>query len=310
MLVATSNHCLTVVLGSKFRVMPLPYSLKGLEPYLSRDTLDLHYNTHYRGHVEMLNAMLRSIQRLKGYSLIGIMRDSYLWNKPLYNHAAQSWNHDFYFKCMTSHYFPPPPSLVQRISREFGSFQRFEVEFRKAGNSALGSGWVWLVHNGVTGKLFITKTIGADNPMVQKEDYRPILVMDVWEHAYYLDYHNRRKDYTEAFVKELVDWRFVEENLQRVEAEAVALAKVREQARIEEEAAKRERERMEAEAIVEAARVERLRKEAEEAAAEAARREQEVLLMDEEPGIDYINDTVTEIEMDTSEAEQPLERHA
>ena len=259
----------------------------------------------------MLNAMVQKIPRLEGQSMVEIMRDSYLWNKPLYNHAAQSWNHDFYFKCMTSSYFPPPKSLVQRISREFGSFERFEIEFRKAGNSALGSGWVWLVHDGVTGKLFITKTTGADNPMVQNEDHRPILVMDVWEHAYYLDYHNRRKDYTESFVQQLVDWKFVQENLQRVEAEAVVLNKAREQARIKEEAAKRERERKQAEAIIEAAKIERLRREAEEAA-EAARREQEVLLVtvNDDASIDDTNATETEIDVETSEAEQPQESHS
>ncbi len=202
------------------------------------------------------------------------MLDSYQWNKPLYNQAAQCWNHDFYFKCMTSNYLPPSKSLMERISNDFGSFHRFAIEFRKAGNAAFGSGWAWLVHDATTGELFVTHTIGADNPIVLNEYYRPILAMDVWEHAYYLDYQNRRKDYTATFLKALVDWKFVEENLLRVEAEAKVLAKARLDTRIDDETSKREREMLEAEAVIEAARTERLQREA-KSAAEAALREQE-----------------------------------
>lgn len=263
------SGCL-VVSATVFRVMPLPYSYKALEPYLSRETLELHHDKHYRNYVNMLNIMLNDIERLDESSLEEVMLYSYQWNKPLYNNAAQSWNHDFYFKCMTSNYLPPSRSLVERISQDFGSFDRFTIEFRKAGNSAFGSGWAWLVYDGSTGKLFVTKTIGADNPIIQNENYRPILAMDVWEHAYYLDFQNKRKEYTEIYVKFLVDWKFVEENLLRAETTAAALAKQRAISQIEDEDAKRERERIEAEAVIEAAKLERLRIEA-----EAARIEQE-----------------------------------
>ena len=217
-----------------FTVRPLPYSYKSLEPYLSRTTLEFHYDKHYRNYVETLNEMLRTIDRLdEATSLEEVMMDSYIWNKPLFNAASQAWNHDFYFKCMTSHYLAPPASLVERISQDFGSFERFTVNFRKAGNAAFGSGWAWLILDSSTGELFVTKTAGADNPMILNQKYRPILIMDVWEHAYYLDFQNRRKDYTETFVTSLVDWRFVADNLAKEEEKIVPELEKLRQAKLE-----------------------------------------------------------------------------
>jgi Fe-Mn family superoxide dismutase len=236
--------------------------------------LELHHGNHYRNYVTTLNEMLQTIERLEESSLEGIMLDSYRWNKPLYNHAAQVWNHHFYFKCMTANYRPLSRSLLERITKDFGSFDRFETDFRKAGNSAFGSGWAWLVYNSLTGKLVVTSTIGADNPMIQNEDHWPILTMDVWEHAYYSDYQNRRKDYTKAFINFLVDWTFVEESLSRAEVEAVIAAEIRKKARLEEEIARLERERQEAEVAAELARIERVKMAAE---AEAARQEKKRL---------------------------------
>lgn len=286
---------LVVFSRAEFNTLPLPYSYKSLEPHLSREVLELHHDNYYRNYAATLNDMLRTIERLEGSSLEEVMLDSYRWNKPLYNHAAEVWNHHFYFKCMTSIHHPPSRSLLERITNDFGSFDRFEVDFRKAGNSAFGSGWAWLVYNSQSGKLFVMNTIGADNPMVQNENYWPILTMDVWEHAYYLDYQNRRKDYTKAFINSLVDWVFVEETLSRVEVEAVIAAERREQKRLEEELARLEREKLEAEEAAERARIERIKMEAEaevarqekirleiEAAAEAARLRDERKVADAE----------------------------
>jgi Fe-Mn family superoxide dismutase len=246
--------------------------------------------------------MLGTIERLEGSSLEEIMLDSYRWNKPLYNRAAQVWNHRFYFNCMTSNYHPPSRSLLERIKNNFGSFDRFELDFRKAGNSAFGSGWAWLVYDALTQKLVVTSTIGADTPMMQNENHWPILTMDVWEHAYYFDYQNRRKDYTKAFINHLVDWTFVEETLSRVEVESVIAAEKREQARLEEELARLEREKQEAEVAAQLARVERARLEAE---AEAARQETKRLEIEAaSEAARRIEEERIDAEIDTAKQEQ------
>ena len=134
-------------------------------------------------------------------------------NVALFNNAAQSWNHQFYWQCMkSSGGGRPVGKLGAMIDSSFGSFDEFKKQFAAAGNTAFGSGWAWLVYDGK--QLAITKTIGAGTPLVSGST--PILTMDVWEHAYYLDYQNKRDTYIDTFLDKLVNWGFVLQNLERV----------------------------------------------------------------------------------------------
>jgi superoxide dismutase, Fe-Mn family len=258
------------IAGKKFfPVRPLPYNYKALEPYVSRTTVEEHHNLHYYRSVKTLNRMVLSIGRLHNSTLEEIMIDSYEWNKPMYQMAAESWNHDFYFKCMTLYYLPPSKFLREQIERDFRSFARFTMDLRKAGNSVYGSGWAWVVYDIVEQALRIITTTGADNPMTMNKFLRPILAMDMWEHAYLRDFESKR-DYTETFVNALVDWKFVEETLSKVKREAAEageeLERTRQERAIERECRKNEIEQIErwVERIAaDAEQVERVRIEAE-----------------------------------------------
>jgi len=154
-------------------------------------------------------------------------------NRALYNNAAQAWNHEFYWRCIA----PPPPSnnkdnkqggdrtipqtregitLLDSLASSFGGYDEFAGELAAAANAQFGSGWAWLVYDADKSKLEVLKTSNADNPMhVPQQTYVPLLVIDVWEHAYYLDYQNKRFEYVDVFLKKLVDWNFVARNLVR-----------------------------------------------------------------------------------------------
>jgi superoxide dismutase len=180
--------------------------------------------------------MVLSIDRLhNSTTLEEIMMDSHEWNKPLYRRAAESWNHDFYFKCMTMNYVPPSDQLLEQIERDFGSFSQFRIDFRKAGNSLFGSGWAWVVYNVWAESLEIRTTTGGDNPITIFEYLQPILAMDMWEHAYISDFKSKR-DYTKTFVSALVDWKFVEETLAKVKNEAARTREEMERRQLEAEA--------------------------------------------------------------------------
>ena len=128
----------------------------------------------------------------------------------IFNNAAQVWNHSFYWQCMKPKGGGAPTgAAADKIKADFGSFEKFVEEFKNAGATQFGSGWAWLVLDG--GKLKVVKTPNADNPMVRGQ--KPLLVVDVWEHAYYLDFQNRRPDYLTAFVEKLINWDFVNANL-------------------------------------------------------------------------------------------------
>jgi Fe-Mn family superoxide dismutase len=204
----------TSAASDTFKLPPLPYDYAALEPHISQRTLEIHHGKHHAKYVNTLNSIIKGVSELKGSSLTEIVKDAYGSNQGLFNNAAQSWNHDFYWKCMTPDFEKPPKSLAHAIKKAFGSFEKFKSEFAEAGNTAFGSGWAWLVYDSSTEKLFVTKTIGADNPLALNEKWIPILTMDVWEHAYYLDYHNLRPTYVETFLNKLVNWEFVAENLE------------------------------------------------------------------------------------------------
>ena len=185
----------------------LPYSKNALEPHISARTLEFHHDKHHKAYVDNANKLLEGTD-LAQLDLEAIIKKAA--GDPskagIFNNAAQVWNHSFYWKCMKpGGGGAPTGAIAQKINADFGSYEKFVEEFKNAGTTQFGSGWAWLVLDG--GSLKITKTPNAENPMVQ--GMKPLLVVDVWEHAYYLDYQNRRPDYLTTFVDKLISWDFV-----------------------------------------------------------------------------------------------------
>jgi len=185
----------------------LPYAKNALEPHISARTLEFHHDKHHKAYVDNANKLLEGTD-LAQLDLDAIIKK--VAGDPskagIFNNAAQIWNHSFYWKCMKpGGGGAPTGAIAQKINAGFGSYEKFVEEFKNAGATQFGSGWAWLVLHG--GNLKITKTPNTENPMVQ--GMKPLLVVDVWEHAYYLDYQNRRPDYLTAFVDKLICWDFV-----------------------------------------------------------------------------------------------------
>lgn len=192
---------------------PLPYDMTALEPHITANTLSFHYGKHHQAYVTNLNKLLDESddKSLRTMSLEEIIKVSA--KKPemtgIFNNAAQVWNHSFYWNCMKPNGGgEPSASFKAQIEKAFGSFDKFCAEFKQAAVTQFGSGWAWLVKS-QNGDLKIIKTGNADLPMVH--GMTALLTCDVWEHAYYLDYQNRRPDYVETFLKHLVNWDFVEQ---------------------------------------------------------------------------------------------------
>ena len=191
---------------------PLPYDLQALEPFVSQRTLEFHHGKHHQAYVNNLNTLIAS-SPLEKESLEDIILASARQpgKEGIFNNAAQVWNHTFFWNSMKPQGGGVPSGDVATlIHKDFGSFDAFKEEFKKAAVSQFGSGWAWLVFH--DGKVSITKTPNADLPLAQ--GHKALLTCDVWEHAYYLDYQNRRPDYVETFLTHLVNWEFVERNLQ------------------------------------------------------------------------------------------------
>ena len=186
-----------------FELMELPFLREGLEPYMSRETIDYHYGQHHAAYVKKLNELIQETPYAKNADLDEIVRKS---TGALFNNAAQVWNHNFFWHCLTSDSKGyPEKALGNAIDETFGSFKHFKEEFKNKAVGLFGSGWVWLVADG-EGKLSIVQTRNAENPIVA--GYRPLLVCDVWEHAYYIDKRNLRGAYVDDFWN-LVNWDFV-----------------------------------------------------------------------------------------------------
>jgi len=195
-----------------FMKQPLPYPESALEPYVSARTVSFHYQKHHQGYVNNLNKLVSGTP-FAGRSLEEVIRETS--GRPdrtaMFNNAAQVWNHDFFWQCMKKGGGgkPAPGKLLTMIEASFGSFERFANAFRTAAASLFGSGYTWLVQEGDA--LKIVQTSNADTPIVHGQT--PLLTCDVWEHAYYLDYQNRRPDFIEAFLDHLVNWEFVESKM-------------------------------------------------------------------------------------------------
>lgn len=185
----------------------LPYPKDALEPHISEKTLDFHHGKHHNTYVVNINKLIEGTD-LANEILENIIKktagDSA--KMGIFNNAAQVWNHSFYWQCMKPKGGGAPKGPVaEKIKADFGSHEKFAEEFKNAGFTQFGSGWAWLILK--DGKLEIMKTPNADTPIAH--GVKPVLTVDVWEHAYYLDYQNRRADYLSAFVENLINWDFV-----------------------------------------------------------------------------------------------------
>ncbi len=188
----------------------LPYAKGDLAPHISANTLDFHYGKHHKAYVDKTNAAIAG-QPLDDASLEDIVRASAGKDQGLFNNAAQVWNHTFYWNSMAPNGGGAPTGdVADAINGTFGGYDAFRQAFADAGATQFGSGWAWLVAK--DGKLEVRKTLNAETPLTDKS-CTPLLTMDVWEHAYYLDYQNKRPDYIGAFLDNLVNWDFANANL-------------------------------------------------------------------------------------------------
>ncbi|KFA87544.1 superoxide dismutase [Archangium violaceum] len=189
-----------------FSLPELPYKKDALAPHISAETLEYHHDKHHAAYVNNLNKLLDGKPELN-QSLEQVILNS---DGGVFNNAAQVWNHTFYWHCMKPNGGGKPTGeLADAITRDFGSFERFSEEFSNAAATQFGSGWAWLVLEG--GKLKVTKTGNADLPM--KHGQKALLTIDVWEHAYYIDFRNARPKYISTFLEKLVNWDFALQNL-------------------------------------------------------------------------------------------------
>ena len=193
-------------------VLPLlPYAENALEPVISANTISFHYGKHHKAYVDNLNKLVAGTE-YADLSLEKIITGTAGLSEKaaIFNNAAQIWNHTFYWNSLKPKGGgEPPAALKQRIEASFGSVDACEKELAAAAVSQFGSGWAWLVVK--NGKLEVMKTSNADTPIAH--GLKPLLTLDVWEHAYYLDYQNRRGDYLDSLIKNLINWDFANSNL-------------------------------------------------------------------------------------------------
>jgi len=186
-------------------LMQLPYEQTALEPYISAETISYHYGKHHAGYVNKLNGLIVGTE----YADKALEHTVKHADGPIFNNAAQVYNHDFYWNCLTPVPNNPSTKLSSLIQRDFGSMEVFKEKILTIATGFFGSGWIWLVLT-KDGKLVIDQTSNADTPV--RHDVIPLLTCDVWEHAYYIDYRNGRADYLENWWK-LLNWEFISNNL-------------------------------------------------------------------------------------------------
>jgi Fe-Mn family superoxide dismutase len=196
-----------------FTLPPLPYKEDALAPAMSANTLSFHYGKHHKAYVDNLNKLTEG-KRYAAMKLEEVVQQSAKESADagIFTNAAQVWNHTFFWNSMQSGGGGTPSGpIFERIKADFGGFDAFKTQFAEAAKTQFGSGWAWLVLDGA--KLKVIKTANADTPLAKGQ--KAILTCDVWEHAYYLDYQNRRPDYVTAFLDKLANWEFAATNLGR-----------------------------------------------------------------------------------------------
>ncbi|QIZ73155.1 superoxide dismutase [Oxynema aestuarii] len=194
-----------------YELPALPYDYTALEPHISKSTLEFHHDKHHAAYVSKYNAAIEGTAHAN-QAIEDVIKAIYNDESKagLFNNAAQAWNHSFYWNCMKpGGGGEPTGALADKIKADFGSFDKFKEELKNAAATQFGSGWAWLVLD--NGTLKVTKTPNAVTPIATGQT--PLLTIDVWEHAYYLDYQNKRPDYIDTFLNNLVNWDFVAEQL-------------------------------------------------------------------------------------------------
>jgi superoxide dismutase, Fe-Mn family len=198
-------------MASPFTLPPLPYAENALDPVISAQTLGFHYGKHHKAYVDNLNKLVAGTE-FEGQPLEAIIKATAgkADKAPLFNNSAQIWNHTFYWSCLKPKGGGKPTgNIAAKIDAAFGSFDAFATEFANTTVGQFGSGWGWLVAE--AGAVKVVKTSNAEVPFTKGQT--PLLTIDVWEHAYYLDYQNRRPDHVKAVIEKLLNWDFAAENL-------------------------------------------------------------------------------------------------
>ena len=195
-----------------FELPELGYPYDALEPYIDKETMEIHHSKHHQTYVDKLNGALKGHEELEGKSVEELLKNldsvSESIRTAVKNNAGGHLNHSFFWTVMKKD-IQPSGEILETINRDFGSYDNFLEEFKQAAITQFGSGWAWLVLNPVTNKLEIVKTKDHETPITDNKI--PLLVVDVWEHAYYLKYQNRRPDYVDAFIK-VINWEQVNKN--------------------------------------------------------------------------------------------------
>jgi Fe-Mn family superoxide dismutase len=192
----------------KFEIPKLPYAVDALAPHVSARTVEIHYEKHHKGYLEKLRRQIEGKPEADR-ALEDLIRTS---EGGVFNNAAQVWNHTFYWRSMTPDGGGRPSGAIRdALEAGFGSFEDFKQRFGEAANGEFGSGWAWLVL-APSGRLQVISSSDAENPL--QTGHTPLLTLDVWEHAYYLDYQNERARYVEGFLDHLANWKFAAENLE------------------------------------------------------------------------------------------------
>ena len=191
----------------KFEVPSLPYAKDALAPHISERTVEIHYEKHHKGYMKKLDAALDATDAQRNATLEEIVKNS---SGKVFNCAAQVWNHSFYWNSLSPKTTQPSNELMAAIEASFDSFDALKTELKSVAAGEFGSGWGWLIRQNSTGKLAVTSTTDAENPL--PDDITPLLTIDVWEHAYYLDYQNERGRYLDALIEHLINWDFASQN--------------------------------------------------------------------------------------------------
>lgn len=203
---------------AEFKQAPLPYATDALEPSIDQQTMEIHYGRHHKAYVDNLNAQIKNYPEMDKLSIEQVQAHISKYNPAVRNNGGGHYNHTFFWESMASSGKGGEPSkaLLDKINKDFGSLAAFESKFNDAATSRFGSGWAWLVLNPQNGKLEVTSTPNQDNPLMDIAEQKgtPLLALDVWEHAYYLKYQNKRADYTRAFWQ-VVNWNAVNQRYEQ-----------------------------------------------------------------------------------------------